>query len=154
MSLVVSSTGCSFIFVKPPPSPEPGTTSAGPGRCTSSKVAPVLDTLFTGLEGARIVYAATAADSVYSDPKQPLSRGTDIALGVGFAALFLSSAVYGYINTAECSERRKGPGGTTLNRDDDRAGDWSKPPETTEKWGRDQSAPPPAAPAEAPSASP
>lgn len=153
LSLALSSTGCSFLFVTPPSSPEPGTISTGGEKCTTSKVAPVLDTIFTGLEAARIVYAAAAPDSVYSDPKQPLSRGADIALGVGFAALFLGSAVYGYVNTAKCSELRK-PGAATVHREADRDNDWSKPPEATEKWGGDQSAAPPAPATEAPSAAP
>ncbi len=63
---------------------------------------PVLDTIFTGLEVARVVYAASADDSVYENPNQPLSRGTDVALGLGFTALFLGSSLYGYTATRNC----------------------------------------------------
>ena len=32
-----------------------------------------------------------------------------MGLGVGFATLFISSAIYGYVNTSACSKRRQGP---------------------------------------------
>ncbi|HET9953014.1 MAG TPA: hypothetical protein VFQ61_00850 [Polyangiaceae bacterium] len=34
--------------------------------------------------------------------KAPLSRGADIAVGVGLAALFAGSAVYGFKGTSAC----------------------------------------------------
>jgi hypothetical protein len=103
LTLAFASSGCSLIFVKPPPRAPLRPVDGSPTACTSSKLAPVLDTLGAGLEGVRIAYAATAPDSVYADPKQPLSRAADIGLGVGFAALFVGSAIYGYGNTARCA---------------------------------------------------
>jgi hypothetical protein len=104
----LSSTGCSLLFVHERPSPRPGNIGPPPGECTSSQVAPVLDTIFTGLEATREVYAASADDSVYADPKQPLSRGADIGFGLGFTALFLGSAIYGYAATGSCRKHQKG----------------------------------------------
>lgn len=104
----LSSTGCSLLFVNERPSPTPGTIGPPTGECTSSQVAPVLDTIFTGLEATRVVYAASADDSVYADPKQPLSRGADIGFGLGFTALFLGSAIYGYVATGSCRKYQKG----------------------------------------------
>jgi hypothetical protein len=99
----MGNTGCSLLFVTPPRSH--AGVSASRDKCTSSKAPPVLDTIITGLQLARTVYAAAAPDSVYRDPKQPLSRGADIGLGLGFSALFLGSAIYGYGATSRCAER-------------------------------------------------
>jgi len=105
--VALSSTGCSLLFVNEPPSPRPGSLAPAAAECTSSQVAPVLDTIFTGLEATRVVYAASADDSVYKNPNQPLSRGTDVALGLGFTALFLGSSLYGYAATRNCRKYQK-----------------------------------------------
>lgn len=99
MAASFSSTGCSFIFVRPAPNDGRIVRHNRAARCTSS----ALDGTFAALQLARTALAASADDSVYTDPKQPLSRGADIALGVGFTALFLSSAIYGGVKTSECS---------------------------------------------------
>jgi hypothetical protein len=103
---VTSCTGCSFIFVTPPSTPSDGDVER-PNQCTTSAVAPGFDTLFGGFEVVRTVIAASAADSVYSDPDQPLSREADVGLGIGFTALFVSSAVYGFYYTSRCSALRE-----------------------------------------------
>jgi hypothetical protein len=100
---MVACTGCSLLFVKPPPSTGKIQTGA-PKKCTTSRAMPILDTIVTGFEVVRTGMAVGADKSVYSDPDQPLSREADIALGVGFAALFLGSAVYGYSATARCDQ--------------------------------------------------
>lgn len=100
----LSSTGCSLLFVNAPASPRPGTVVRVASNCTTSQVAPVLDSIFGGLEAARVVYAASADESVYRDPNQPLSRGADIALGLGFTALFVGSSIYGYVATGKCQK--------------------------------------------------
>jgi hypothetical protein len=104
--LALVSTGCSFIFVRPPPRGPVRLIAGAVQDCTSSKVAPIFDTLGVVAEGARIGYAATAPNKVYDDPNQPLSREADIGLGIGFAALFLGSAIYGYSNTSRCARRQ------------------------------------------------
>lgn len=108
------SAGCSFAFVTPPPSKQASTDfSAAPEQrkeCTKSNVAPVLDSIATGLQVARTVFAIVADNSVYSDPDQPLSREADVALGVTFTTVHLLSAVYGFSNTSECRRRSSGIG--------------------------------------------
>ena len=89
--------GCSLIFVERPPAKH---VESAHLTCTTGQALPILDTVFAGLEVARTVYAATADQSVYD--KFPISRGADIALGVGFAALFAASAGYGYVHTSMC----------------------------------------------------
>lgn len=102
-----TSSGCSLLFVKPP-EPSGKIQTGERKKCTTSRAMPVLDTILTGLEVARTGLAVNADDSVYEDPEQPLSREADIALGIGFTALFLGSAVYGYSATARC-ERGPSP---------------------------------------------
>lgn len=102
------SSGCSLLFVKAPPAAVPQLDAAPTEDCTSSRAAPILDTIFAGLEAARTGVALAVDDSVYDSPNQPLSRGADVALGVGFTALFLGSAIYGYLTTARCDRAQRG----------------------------------------------
>ena len=102
LSSVAGLPGCSFLFVTSPKHVESTPAAAyTPVECTSSKVAPAVDTVLAGLEVARTVYAATADKSVYEGA--PISRGADIAFGLGFLALFGASAIWGYSVTSECS---------------------------------------------------
>jgi hypothetical protein len=146
--LLSSSSGCSFIFVKTPPSDPPprgGVTSrVAPADCTSSRLAPGFDTAFGALQMVRTGMAATASDSVYDNPNAPLSREADIALGASFMALFVGSAIYGFVNTSRCSRLQRGD-------------DYDEPlaSESRETWGAStqearpaRPAPPPAPPSE------
>jgi hypothetical protein len=96
------SSGCSFLFVKGPPS-QP--QHAPVIDCTTSKVAPVLDSVFGVLEVVRIVAAAAASDSAYQNASIP--READIGLGLAFAALFIGSATYGGIQTGRCADLKE-----------------------------------------------
>ena len=113
--LVPTVTGCSYIFVSTPSTPSGGGMERA-NDCTSSKVAPVLDTVFGTLEVARTAVAVGNDDGDYVD--QPLSREADIGFGVGFTALFLSSAVYGYYFTSRCHDLRE-HGPASWSPDDD-----------------------------------
>src|SRR5690348_710828 len=93
VGLLAGTSGCSFIFVKTPPSPGSPEFNR-PSECTSSPLAPLIDTAIGGFEVVRTVMAANADPSVYRDPKQPLSRDADIGFGVGLSALFLGSALH------------------------------------------------------------
>jgi hypothetical protein len=138
-ALLLASSGCSFTFVHPRASS--GQVAGARRACTSSKLAPILDTIFTGAQLARTAYALSASDSVYDDPAQPLSRGADVGLGVGLASLFLGSAIYGYVHTSECSKGRQGPSEATDDAD-----------LTPESWTTSPTRPKPAASAEQPGA--
>ena len=101
--------GCSFIFVDAPPSRAPRTeriSSESELSCTTSKAAPIIDTIIAGLQGVRAGVAAAADDSAYDG--LPISRGADITLGVGFMALFAASAGYGYVMTGKCKDLKGG----------------------------------------------
>jgi hypothetical protein len=116
--IALTNSACSFVFVHTVPSETPEEAQwrrqahetqpapPDPGRCTSGKAAPVIDTLIGGFEVVRTGLAAgtDANDSVYRDG--PISRNTDLAAGIGLSALFIGSAIYGYVMTSECSSAR------------------------------------------------
>ena len=85
--------GCSAFFVDSP-------ADFGSRRCTSARTAPVVDSVFAGLHVVGTGVAIAASDSAYKD--LPVSRGTDIALGLALTALFAGSAAYGFSTTAAC----------------------------------------------------
>jgi len=128
-ALLAATPGCSFLFVKTPPPADGRLVSSK--DCTSSLVAPIIDSGVGAFQVGRTVLAATADDSVYDDPNAVLSREADIALGVGFTALFVSSAVYGYVHTGHCRE---------LQHQDS---EYELPPEPAEKWDASTPKPPP-----------
>jgi hypothetical protein len=99
--LGLANSGCSFIFVTPPP-PRAEQASLPNAECTSGRAGPVIDGIITGLEVVRTVFAVQASGSEEVYRNGPLSREADIAAGVGFTGLFLGSAIYGAIHTTEC----------------------------------------------------
>lgn len=95
------STGCSFLFVQAPPA---GHAELSQFDCTSSMAAPVLDTVAAGFQVVRTGIALAADEADYAD--FPLSRGADIALGLGFTALFTAAFVHGFSTTADCEDAK------------------------------------------------
>jgi hypothetical protein len=134
MALLAASPGCSFIFVHPPRSTGRVTQHTSSGGCTKSKLAPAVDTAVGAFQVVRTGMALAADDSVYQDPNQPLSREVDITLGVGLTALFVGSAIYGFVNTSECKRRSGGDDVESAETEQERGGPRSgrTPPET---WG-------------------
>jgi len=131
LALTGALPGCSFLFTTAPKSAESPTEFAS-SKCTTSKAAPIVDTLIAGYQGFRTAYAISADDSAYKD--LPISREADIAFGVGFLALYGASAVYGYYVTGKCSARH------------DRAVIVEHKEPERETWDPDTRPPPPAAP--------
>ena len=103
--MVFGCGGCSYIFVSGKPSNAESLPPSEPVECTSSKVAPVLDTVFAGLEVVRTGYALSQTEADYRG--QQLSRGADIGFGAAFVALFASSAIYGYLKTGSCADAKE-----------------------------------------------
>ncbi len=100
-AMVFACSGCSFLFTTKAPSQPERLPPNERIECTSSKAAPVIDTIVGGLEVVRTGVALGADDSDYRNVA--ISREADIALGVAFSALFISSAAYGYTVTSRCS---------------------------------------------------
>ena len=99
--------GCSFTFM----TSAPADAARGQARphvdCTTSYAAPIVDSVLATYELVGVGYAATRDDTDYA--RYPITRKTDMALGAGFAALFISSAVYGYVSAAHCRRVKRGP---------------------------------------------
>jgi len=105
LSLLGGLPGCSFLFTTAPkaaPSHTGSTSQYESTKCTTSKAAPIVDTVIAGLEGVRTGIALAADKSDYAS--SPISKEADIAFGLGFLALFSASAIYGFYVTGECSK--------------------------------------------------
>jgi len=74
--------------------------------CTSSKVAPILDTI-AGAFGAVSFLNSTTLDDEYFTSRGT-TRGAVMGLGAGWAAVFLGSAAYGYYTTSQCHNLKRG----------------------------------------------
>jgi hypothetical protein len=101
LGAIVSCPGCSLVFVKRPLPAERGLPER-PGPCTSSKVLPTVDVVIAGLQLAGTAVAASASEADYDG--SPISREGDIALGVALAAVFATSAIYGFATTSRCTK--------------------------------------------------
>src|SRR6188768_2120687 len=95
------SFGCSFVFVQGPPEQH---AEMRYFDCVSSKAAPVLDGLAAGFEVVRTGVALAADEADYAN--FPLSRGADIAVGLGLTALFTAAAVHGFSATSDCADAK------------------------------------------------
>lgn len=95
-------TGCSALFVTAPPRT---TARDVEPECTTSAVAPVVDTIVGALQALRTGYALSASDADYAD--FPISRGADAALGAVLTVAFAASAAYGFSTTSSCSDAKR-----------------------------------------------
>jgi len=98
--------GCSFAFVNGPP---PQHQQLPYFDCTSSRVAPVLDTIFTALQVLNVGLAVSDNDAEWEDRfggDAPIARKPSIALYAGLAALGAAGAYYGFTKTGECRDAK------------------------------------------------
>jgi hypothetical protein len=98
---------CSLVFSAPPPAGAERGQARPFVDCSTSNVAPIIDSVLASYELVGSGLALAADDDDYR--KYPISRRTDIALGLGFAAAFVGSAVYGYSSAARCRRVKHGP---------------------------------------------
>ena len=85
-----SLSGCSWIFVQPLPVDDPGDYA----HCTTTRIAPVFDTIFTVTNLASAVYVAGEDNAK--------NKGVAVTAGVAAGGLWLASAIYGYTKTSAC----------------------------------------------------
>ncbi len=97
-------SGCSFLFTTAPPSHAERLPPGAPLECTTSKLAPALDTTFAAAEGVRTGLALAADDSNYED--KPIGRGLQVGVAAGLTALFAAAAVYGFSITGGCKDAK------------------------------------------------
>jgi len=99
--LMAPATGCSVLFVNTPPPPAQRPRVV---ECTSSNVAPIIDSLIAGWQVVRIGLALAASDADYTGSRFNITRGQDIALGGALLTTFGISAAWGFFQTGECRE--------------------------------------------------
>ena len=104
----VALAGCSFVFVSGPP---PRHRELPSFDCTTSRIVPILDTVWTGLMALNLLTTLAVNDADWdkqfapNDP--PFSRtsgtvGYAVAAGVGAAGM-----VYGYLKTGACRRAKE-----------------------------------------------
>ncbi len=73
-------------------------------KCTTSKAAPVSDTVAAGLAGLETAIALGANDG----DRSIVSHKADPIVGLSAVVLLMASATYGYIVTGDCIDRKGG----------------------------------------------
>lgn len=116
----VSATRCSFLTVQ---SVQENHTSIDRIKCTSTKTAPIIDTvgaIFFALNAIAGFVVASSWEDKKSDPDFDPSEN-DLGPSVSAYALvhalvsiplsltYVASAAYGYHETSKCAEARRGP---------------------------------------------
>jgi hypothetical protein len=99
----IAASGCSFIFVHGPPRNHENSVAF---ECTSSVVAPVLDTVWAGLNGIGAISAASTDEATWNS-RSTTSRGAVIAVGAGWFLLSGASAIYGFTRTQSCRDAER-----------------------------------------------
>ena len=91
--------------------PPPARSAPGIARphvdCTTSYLAPIVDSAVTAYQVASVAYVATLDDSQFA--RYPISRKEDMAIGGVFAAAWAGSAIYGYVSATRCRRIKQGP---------------------------------------------
>ena len=101
------SSGCSLVFVNPPPfAPAPGVARPHVD-CTTSYLWPIIDSALTAYQLAGVAYVSTLDESRFA--RYPISKTQDMAVGGVFAAAYAGSAIYGYVSAGRCRRIRHGP---------------------------------------------
>ena len=105
MTILVATSGCSWLFVQPLHSEG---ESAPNLACTSSRAAPIADTLFMAGAFASTIHASWQEN--YS------GQGLTVVAGATATTLFLLSMIGGYWNTGECEDAPRSLPGPTPRR--------------------------------------
>lgn len=99
---------CSFVLVSGPPENHQQLPAF---ECTTSRVGPILDTVWTVLQSVNLVLAVSKDDTGWHDVycsagdtscKPPISRGAAIPLYAVFATLGAAGMYFGYSRTGAC----------------------------------------------------
>ena len=100
-------TGCSFALVSGPPSNHRELPVV---ECTTSRLGPILDAVWTGLQASNLVFALaqsnTEWDEQFAPNDAPFSRKAGIGLYSGFAALGAAGLIYGFTRTNACRQAK------------------------------------------------
>jgi hypothetical protein len=116
---LLPSSGCSFVLVDGPP---PASASAMQVECTTSRVAPIVDTIVAIAQVYTIGFAATASDAEYESRGVKISRGWDVVAGAAVLGLFGASAVVGYGRVNDCRRAKAEEASDIVKRQ----GEWQR----------------------------
>lgn len=116
MLAVFALSGCSFALVSGPPANHRQLPIVD---CTTSRVGPVLDTVWTVLQALNFGLAASSSEAEWNetfDGDPAMSRSTAIPVYAGLAALGAAGMYYGFTRTGACRRARselaqRGPAG-------------------------------------------
>ena len=104
VAVLHAASGCSWAFMHK--APEPVAAPNYPVECTSSRAAPVLDTICAGYFVANGIYWASqkscASASFGESCVESGTKTTGVLLSAGLAALCAAAAVSGYPNATKC----------------------------------------------------
>jgi hypothetical protein len=95
-------SGCSFVLVSGPPSNHQQLPSF---ECTTSRLGPGLDTVWTVLQTLNFVTTLSRTSQEWDDVyggNPPFSRSTALPLYAGLAALGAAGMYFGFSRTSEC----------------------------------------------------
>lgn len=100
-------TGCSFLFTSGPPAQH---RQLPYFECSTSRAAPIADTIFGVLQVAGIAVTASQSEAEYNEANEVtkggrdpiIKRNTSIGLNVLFGAMWGLSAYTGYTRTSAC----------------------------------------------------
>ncbi len=96
--------GCSFLFVRPPPDlEEMGAARIEHVDCTTSRAAPIIDTVIAASYGLSVLGALSVAnDTNLTTDEREYAAGYALGAGLGLA-LFGWSSRYGWTRTSRCA---------------------------------------------------
>ena len=95
-------SGCSFVFVSKPP---PNHAQLSHVECTSSRVVPILDIVWTALQTVNLLAAASMDDQEFEDDYK-VDRKLAMAAYATFAAAGGAGIYYGWTRTSQCREAK------------------------------------------------
>jgi hypothetical protein len=116
--LLGAPAGCSFVLVQgPPPKDENAPRPLFDSECTTSKFAPVVDTVLAAMAGGMLVGTLMASTMGTPPPNQTpaerdASRHQAMVIGIGALAVGIVptiSAIWGFHTVRKCREYEEGP---------------------------------------------
>lgn len=124
----LSASGCSFVLVSGPPANHRQLPVV---ECTTSRVGPVLDTVWTVLQVLNFSVAASRSEQEWNDSfdgDPPLRHKTAIPVYAGLALVGVAGMYYGFSRTGSCRNAKSELMMRTMNGPQPGQGTWPPPP--------------------------
>jgi hypothetical protein len=124
----LSASGCSFVLVSGPPANHRQLPVV---ECTTSRVGPALDTVWTVLQVLNFAVAASRSEAEWNesfDGEPPFDQKTAIPVYAGLALVGAAGMYYGFSRTGACRSARSELMMRTMNGPQPAPGTWPPPP--------------------------